>query len=143
MAITQISVFLENRPGQLAAAVQTISAAGVNLRALSLADTKDFGLLRLSVDDVAKAKEVLSERSIVLETPVIAARMDDQAGALNNILRLLENTQINVEYMYAFTGATAGSAYVVLRVDDDAAAEAALSKGGVALLTDEDMKEIV
>ena len=143
MAITQISVFLENRPGQLAAAVQTISAAGVNLRALSLADTKDFGLLRLIVDDVAKAKAVLSERSIVLETPVIAARMDDQAGALNNILRLLENTQINVEYMYAFTGATAGSAYVVLRVDDDAAAEAALKKGGVALLTDADMKEIV
>ena len=143
MAITQITVFLENRPGQLAAAVQAISGAGVNIRALSLADTKDFGLLRLIVDDVAKAKEVLSERSIVLETPVIAARMDDKAGALNNILRLLETTQINVEYMYAFTGATAGSAYVVLRVDDDAAAEAALTAGGVALLTDAEMKEIV
>ena len=136
MAITQLSVFLENRPGQLAAAVRTISEAGVNLRALSLADTKDFGLLRLIVDDIPKAKQVLSERSIVLETPVIAARMDDVSGALDHILQLLATTQINVEYMYAFTGATAGSAYVVLRVDDAETAEKALKQGGVSLLSD-------
>ena len=143
MAITQLSVFLENRPGQLAAAVRTISEADINIRALSLADTKDFGLLRLIVDDIPKAKDVLSERSIVLETPVIAARMDDEAGALNHILQLLETTKINVEYMYAFTGAAAGSAYVVLRVDDAGTAEAALRAGGVSLLTDEEMDEIV
>ena len=143
MAITQLSVFLENRPGQLAAAVRTISEAGVNIRALSLADTKDFGLLRLIVDDVPKAKDVLSERSIVLETPVIAARMDDEAGALNHILQLLETTKINVEYMYAFTGAAAGRAYVVLRVDDAETAEGALRAGGVSLLTDREMHEIV
>ena len=143
MAITQLTVFLENRPGQLAKAVRLISGAGVNLRALSLADTKDFGLLRLIVDDVAKAKNVLSEHSIVLETPVIAARMDDVSGALDRILRLLETTQINVEYMYAFTGAAAGSAYVVLRVDDEESAEAALHSGGVSLLTDAEMDEIV
>ena len=143
MAITQLSVFLENRPGQLAAAVRTISEAGVNLRALSLADTKDFGLLRLIVDDIPKAKQVLSERSIVLETPVIAARMDDVSGALDHILQLLETTQINVEYMYAFTGAAAGSAYVVLRVDKSDPAEDALRAGGVSLLTDEEMHEIV
>ena len=143
MAITQLSVFLENRPGQLAAAVRCISDAGINIRALSLADTKDFGLLRLIVDDIPKAKAVLSERSIVLETPVIAARMDDVSGALDRILRLLETTQINVEYMYAFTGAAAGSAYVVLRVDDAEAAEQALAEGGVALLNDTEMDEIV
>ena len=136
MAITQITVFLENRPGQLAAAVRAISGAGVNIRALSLADTKDFGLLRLIVDDIPKAKQVLSERSIVLETPVIAARMDDVSGALDHILQLLETTQINVEYMYAFTGAAAGSAYVVLRVDDAETAEKALKQGGVSLLSD-------
>ena len=136
MAITQLSVFLENRPGQLAAAVRTISEAGVNLRALSLADTKDFGLLRLIVDDIPKAKQVLSERSIVLETPVIAARMDDVSGALDRILQLLETTQISVECMYAFTGAAAGSAYVVLRVDDAETAEKALKQGGVSLLSD-------
>ena len=143
MAITQLSVFLENRPGQLAAAVRCISAANINIRALSLADTKDFGLLRLIVDDVPKAKEVLSERSIVLETPVIAARMDDVSGALDRILQLLETTQINVEYMYAFTAPTAGSAYVVLRVDDDAAAEEALTGGGVSLLSDTELEEII
>ena len=143
MAITQISVFLENRPGQLAAAIRTLSEAGINLRALSLADTKDFGLLRLIVDDVPKAKAVLSEHSIVLETPVLAVRMDDEAGALNHILQLLETTQINVEYMYAFTGAAAGSAYVVLRVDDAPAAEAALSAGGVTLLSDAELDGIV
>ena len=143
MAITQLSVFLENRPGQLAAAVRLISNAGVNSRALSLADTKDFGLLRLIVNDIPKAKEVLSEHSIVLETPVIAARMDDVSGALDRILQLLEATQINVEYMYAFTGASAGSAYVVLRVDESEAAEAALKAGGVSLLTDKELEEIV
>ena len=143
MAITQISVFLENRPGQLAAVVRLLSEAGVNLRALSLADTKDFGLLRLIVDDVPKAKEVLSKRSIVLETPVIAAQMDDRSGALNGILQLLETTGVNVEYMYAFTGAAAGSAYVVLRVDKSDAAEAALSAGGVTLLTDEELNSLV
>ncbi len=143
MAITQLSVFLENRPGQLAAAVRLISEAGVNLRALSLADTKDFGLLRLIVDDIPKAKAVLSEHSIVLETPVIAARMDDVSGALDRILQLLEKTQVNVEYMYAFTGSTAGRAYVVLRVDDAKIAEEALQSGGVALLTDAELSEIV
>ena len=143
MAITQISVFLENRPGQRAAAIRTISEAGINLRALSLADTKDFGLLRLIVDDVPKAKAVLSEHSIVLETPVLAVRMDDEAGALDRILQLLETTQINVEYVYAFTGATAGSAYVVLRVDDSEAAESALEAGGVSLLTDKELREII
>ncbi len=143
MAITQLSVFLENRPGQLAAAIRRISDAGVNLRALSLADTKDFGLLRLIVDDLPRAKAVLSEHSIVLETPVIAVRMDDEAGALNHILQLLETTNINVEYMYAFTGAAAGSAYVVLRVDDAPSAETALRNGGVSLLSDEEMNELV
>ena len=143
MAITQISVFLENKPGQLAAAVRRISEAGVNLRALSLADTKDFGLLRLIVDDVPMAKAVLSEHSIVLETPVIAARMDDVSGALDRILQLLETTQINVEYMYAFTGPATGSAYVVLRVDDAETAETALRGGGVALLSDAELHDLV
>ena len=136
MSIKQLSIYLENKPGKLAEALRFIKEAGINIRALSLADTKDFGLLRLIVDDIPKAKQVLSERSIVLETPVIAARMDDVSGALDHILQLLETTQINVEYMYAFTGAAAGSAYVVLRVDNAETAEKALKQGGMSLLTD-------
>ena len=143
MAITQLSVFLENKPGQLAAAVKLISEGGVNIRALSLADTRDFGILRLIVSDNKKAKELLMEKSIVTETPVIAVKMEDEAGALNRILQSLQEEQINVEYLYAFTGSAAYSAYVVLRVDNDDVAEDALRAGGVALLNDTEMDEIV
>ena len=143
MAITQLSVFLENSPGRLAEAVRIISDAGVNIRAMSLADTKDFGILRLIVSDADKAKETLSSNYIVMETKVIAVKMDDQAGALNNILQALEKAQINVEYMYAFTGAEALSAYVVLRVDDLENAETVLAENGMQTLTDDKLRAIL
>ena len=143
MAITQLSVFLENKPGQLAAAVKLISEGGVNIRALSLADTRDFGILRLIVSDNKKAKELLMEKSIVTETPVIAVKMEDEAGALNKILQALQEEQINVEYLYAFTGAAAYSAYTVLRVDDAAHAELVLKNAGVSTLTDAELKELL
>ena len=143
MAITQLSVFLENKPGQLAAAVKLISDGGVNIRALSLADTRDFGILRLIVSDNKKAKELLMEKSIVTETPVIAVKMEDEAGALNKILQALQEEQINVEYLYAFTGAAAYSAYTVLRVDDAAHAELVLKNAGVSTLTDAELKELL
>ena len=143
MAITQLSVFLENKPGQLARAIKIISNGGVNIRALSLADTRDFGILRLIVSDVGKARELLHELSIVTETPVIAVRMDDQAGALNDVLQALNKANINVEYVYAFTGNDALSAYVVFRVDDVAHAETVLREGGVPTLTDEEIKKLL
>ena len=143
MAITQLSVFLENSPGRLAEAVRTISEAGVNIRAMSLADTKDFGILRIIVSDAEKTKERLSENYIVMETKVIAVKMDDQAGALSSVLQTLEKASINVEYMYAFTGSEAYSAYVVIRVDDTASAEKVLSESGIATLSDEQLKEIL
>ena len=143
MAITQLSVFLENSPGRLAEAVRIISDAGVNIRAMSLADTKDFGILRLIVSDADKAKETLSSNYIVMETKVIAVKMDDQAGALKNILQALEKAQINVEYMYAFTGAEALSAYVVLRVDDLENAETVLAESGMQTLTDDRLRAIL
>ena len=143
MAITQLSVFLENKPGQLARAVKIISNGGVNIRALSLADTRDFGILRLIVSDVAEAKELLQGLSIVTETPVIAVRMDDQAGALNDVLQALNKANINVEYVYAFTGNDALSAYVVFRVDDVAHAETVLREGGLPTLTDEEIKKLL
>ena len=103
MAITQLSAFLENRPGTLYGAVSSISDAGVNIRALSVADTRDFGILRLIVSDVAKAKEVLSDGVVITETKVIAARMSDEAGALKMILKIIQETGVNIEYVYAFT----------------------------------------
>ena len=143
MAITQLSVFLENKPGKLAETVKRISEAGVNIRAMSLADTKDFGILRLIVSDVAKTKALLTEQAIVTETEVVAVRMDDQAGALYSILKVLDGAQINVEYLYAFTGTKSDSAYVVLRVDNADAAEKLLSEGGVSTLSDDELKALL
>ena len=143
MAITQLSVFLENKPGKLAETVKRISEAGVNIRAMSLADTKDFGILRLIVSDVAATKALLTEQAIVTETDVVAVRMDDQAGALYRILKVLDGAQINVEYLYAFTGTKSDSAYVVLRVDNADAAEKLLAAGGVSTLSDAELKELL
>ena len=143
MAITQLSAFLENTPGTLYQAVSAISDAGVNIRALSVADTKDFGILRMIVSDIGKTKEVLSDNLVAAETKVIAARMSDEAGALKKILKVIQATGVNIEYVYAFTSAIAGSAYVVLRVDDVQSAEAVLAQNGIETLTDADIEELL
>jgi len=143
MAITQLSAFLENTPGTLCEALKAITGAGVNIRALSVADTKDFGILRVIVSDTEKTKEALSLETIIQETAVIAVKMDDKAGALSNILSKLQAADINVEYVYAFTGAVAGNAYVVLRVDDVEQAEQVLAAGGIQTLNDEDINDFL
>ena len=141
MAITQLSAFLANVPGTLCEAVAAITDAGVNIRALSVADTKDFGILRVIVSDTEKTKAALSANTLVRETPVIAVKMNDKAGALNDILSILQKADINVEYVYAFTGAVQGNAYVVLRVDDEEQAEATLNANNIHTLNDEDISE--
>ncbi len=141
MAITQLSAFLENTPGTLCETVAAITKAGVNIRALSVADTKDFGILRIIVSDIDKTKAAISDDTIVKETPVIAVKMNDKAGALNNILTTLEAADINVEYVYAFTGAVQGNAYVVFRVDDVENAEEVLNKNNIPTLNNEDINE--
>ena len=143
MAITQLSAFLENRPGTLYQAVSAISDAGVNIRALSVADTRDFGILRLIVSDVEKTREALSDDTVITQTKVIAAKMSDEAGSLKKILRIIQDTGVNIEYVYAFTSPVAGSAYVVLRVDDEAGAEAVLAQNGIRTLSDEDMNGLL
>ena len=143
MAITQLSAFLENTPGTLYKAVSAISDAGVNLRALSVADTKDFGILRVIVSDIGKTKEVLSDDTVVKETRVIAVKMSDKAGALKEILKIIQETGVSIEYIYAFTAAVAGSAYVVLRVDDIDEAETVLRGNGIKTLSDADIEEIL
>ena len=139
MAIIQLSAFLENRPGTLCRAVSSIKGAGINIRALSVAETKDFGILRIIVSDVEKTKKVLSEDTIIRETPVIAVKMNDEAGALSGILEILKDAEVNIEYVYAFTGSLQGSAYVVLRVDDVESAESILLQKGMKTLNNEDM----
>lgn len=142
MAIKQLSVFIENKQGKLSDTVKVIADADINIRAMSIADTKDFGILRLIVSDCDKAKELLSEDTIVNVTDVIAVKMDDKQGALYKILNVLEEANVNVEYTYAFTAHLDLDAYVVFRVNDAAAAEVILKDKGFTTLTQEQVNEL-
>lgn len=139
MAISQISVLIENKKGKMAAAIKAISDANINIRALMVADEKDFGILRLIVSDTAKAKELLSEDAVAKVTDVIAVRMDDIGGALYKILQVLDENEINVDYSYAFTASKDAAAYVVFRVDDVEAAEKILSDKGFTFIDEKDI----
>ena len=140
MAITQLSLFLMNQPGQLVDAVGAIADCGANLRAMSIAEANDFGILRAIVSDSDKVFTSLKDRFLISRTQVVAARMDDRSGALFPILKLLNEANINIEYMYAFTGTGPDEAYVVLRVNDADTAEAILHAGGIETLSDESLK---
>lgn len=140
MAITQISLFLMNQPGQLVEAVGAISETGANIRAMSIAESNDFGILRIIVSDTDKVCELLQDRFLLTRTPVVAARMDDRSGALYPILAALNVSNINIEYMYAFTGTGPEEAYVVLRVNDVETAESILHSAGIETLSNENLK---
>ena len=142
MAIQQISVFVENQKGKLLGTVKALAEAGINIRALSIADTKDFGILRLITSDNQKAMEVLSQDSVVNTTKVIAAKMEDEAGALYKVLQILSDAQINIEYIYAFAASDDFGAYVVLRVSDVNTAQEILNAHGVSTLDDKDFVEL-
>lgn len=141
MAIKQISVFVENKQGVLSEAVAALSDAGINLRALSIADTQEFGILRVIVSDTDKAVAVLKDSTLVKVTDVIAVKMDDEQGALHNVLKVLEDAKINIDYSYAFTGSKSG-AYVVIRVDSVDEAQKALEANGVTVLNEADVANI-
>ena len=118
MKVEQLSIFLENKTGRLAEVTHALSQASINIRALSLADTSEFGILRLIVDDHEKAKAILKEQGFTVgRTHVVAVQVEDRPGGLDNILRLLSDNGINVEYMYAFVQATSKSALLILRFD--------------------------
>ena len=139
MAITQISLFLMNQPGQLVDAVGALSEGGANLRAMSIAESNDFGILRIIVSDTENVRKLLGEKYLVSGTPVVAARMDDRSGALFPILNALNESNINIEYMYAFTGSGPDQAYVVFRVNDVKTAEEVLASRGIPTLSDESL----
>ena len=140
MFIKQLSVFVENKPGRLNAIVERLADAGVNLRALSIADTTDFGILRAIVDDNDKAKSVLAEIGVVSKTTdVVAVYVDDQAGGLASVLNAVSDAGIGIEYMYAFLGRTHGKALMVLKADDEEALEGVLTSRGVELANPNDI----
>ena len=139
MAIQQISVFVENKQGKLVETIKTMADNGINIRAMSIADTKDFGILRMITSDNAKTKEVLSDNTVVNTTDVIAVKMADVPGALYKVMDILSSAGVNIEYLYAFTASDALGAYVVFRVDDVPHAQKLMDDNGMQSLNDEDI----
>ena len=140
MTIKQLSIFVENKAGTVAEITKRLADASVSIRALSVADTQEFGILRLIVDDVEKAKEALSESDCVVSiTKVIGVEIPDVAGGLSNVLQLMSKSGINVEYLYAFITISGKHAYVVLRVEDNDKAAKILTENGVKLVTQADI----
>ncbi|MBW1739828.1 MAG: ACT domain-containing protein [Deltaproteobacteria bacterium] len=135
MRVEQISIFLENRAGRLAEVTRVLGKAGVNIRALSLADTSDFGILRLIVDDNDKAKAALKEQGFTVgKSNVVAVEVDDRPGGLNRILEILSKGNINVEYMYAFVQHSGENAVIIFRFDDIDAAIKRLLENNIKVL---------
>jgi len=140
MRVEQISIFLENKSGRLAEVAGVLARAGVNIRALSLADTTDFGILRLIVNDTEKAKKVLKENGFTVgKTEVLAVEVADRPGGLANILNAMRDAGINVEYMYAFVQRSGGNAIIIFRFDELDKAISALQKAGIRILKGEDV----
>ena len=143
MAIKQLTVFVENKQGTLVEITDTLAKNDVNLRALSIADTQDFGILRLIVNDNDKATKALSEHGYLIKTTdVVGVKIGDAPGKLSKALEVLDREGINMEYLYAFMARTERHAYVVLRVADNAAAEAALEGAGFHMSTDADIAKL-
>ncbi len=141
MSVKQLSVFAENRNGALYEITKILSDAGIAIRAFSIEDTQNFGVLRLIVNEVKDAADALSEAgTIVNVTDVIGVEISDDNGGLCELLRVITAEQISVEYLYAFVSPTAGKAFVVLRVADNDATEKLLSDAGYPILTDADLK---
>ena len=136
--LTQLSLFLENRPGALSEACTVLKNAGINLRALSLADTQQFGILRLLVDEPAKGKEALAaEGFVVKENKVLAVSVPDCAGGLAELFAVVDKLELSVEYMYAFASGSAGKAVIVFRFTDQELAVARLTAENVEVITPE------
>jgi hypothetical protein len=143
MALKQLTVFVENRQGTLVNVTDTLAARDVNIRALSIAETEGFGILRLIVDDEMKAEKILTEAGYLIKiTEVVGVKIGDAPGKLSYVLRTLADAGINMEYLYAFMARTERHAYVVLRVENNADAEAALEKAGFHLITDADVNKL-
>lgn len=136
MKINQLSLFLENKPGHLRSVIDILADAGINIFTLSLADTQQFGILRLIVEDWQKAKSVLEETGCVVNvTEVVATEVEDRPGGLAAILRTVEEGGVNVEYMYAFTFGKETRGIMVFRFDQPDRAVQVLQDSGISVLS--------
>ncbi len=143
MAIKQLSVFVGNKAGSLSEAAELLAAQGIDLRAMSIADTSDYGIVRLIVDDPEKASQIFSDNGIISTvTEICAFAVPDVPGGLANALRILSDNEINIEYLYSLVTSKAGKAFAVMRVADNAAAEQVLTANGIEVATVQDIANI-
>ena len=143
MSVKQISVFLENKKGRLAEVTRTLSHEKINIRALSLADTADFGVLRIIVDNPDRSLAILKSHGFVAQvTEVVAVEVEDRPGGLSRILEVLDQDNVNVEYMYAYVEKSRENAIVICRIDDRERALQILQKNGIATLSAEALKAL-
>ena len=144
MIIKQLSIFVENKRGRLAEITKAVAEAGVDIRALSIADTTDFGILRLIVNKPDEAAAALKEKGITVSvTNVIAVGFNDKPGAISVPMQILSENEIDVEYMYAFITRRSEKAYVILRVADNDAAAKVLMDHGVEILSEDEFHEMM
>lgn len=140
MLVTQISVFLENKSGRLAEVTRTLSAEKIDIRALYIADTTEYGILRMIVDQPAKAQDVLTEHGFTVSaTHVIAVAVPNQPGKLDEALELLSDGAISVDYLYAYVGRSNDDAVVIIRVQNPQLALEKLEKSGIRVLTSKEV----
>lgn len=143
MLIKQLSVFTENKPGGLAPIIEILGKNNIDISALSLADTSEYGILRLIVNDPDLAVSLLREAGVVVKiTDVLAIAMDDTPGGLSKVLEVFVNSNINVDYMYAFVGSVNNKALMVVKVSDAEAASVALAKAGISTAEAKDIYRI-
>lgn len=141
--IKQLSVFLENEPGRLVKVTQALADAKIDIRALTVAETADFGILRLIVNDPDKAYTTLKEKNIAVSlNEVLGVEVNDEPGGLASIAKMLEDEGVNIEYVYAFVTQSHEQAFVVLRVDDQDKAKEVLQENDVRLVQPEEVTEI-
>ena len=140
MAIKQLTVYVQNKKGAMASLTDVLAGNDVNIRALSIAETEDFGLLRIIVDNETAATKILEDNGYLMKAiDVVGVKIGDKPGALTGALAVLDKADIDVEYLYAFMARTEKHAYVVLRVEDNDKAESALEAAGYHLITNADI----
>ena len=143
MAIKQLTVFIQNKKGTVVSVTDVLSKNNINLRALSIAETQDFGILRMIVNDEKAAENVLADNGYLIKViDVVGVKISDEPGKLTEALDVLDKANINVEYLYAFMARTEKHAYVVLRVEDNAVAEAALTEAGFKMISEADINKL-
>ena len=143
MTTQQLSIFMENKPGQLVQVTETLKEANIDIRAMSLAETKDFGIVRMIVSDTEKAQAAMREKGFMSTiTQVMCIAMNDQPGGLSAITRVMAEAGVNIDYLYACITVVGKDAYIVMHVDDEKKAAAELEKAGIRMVSAADIAKL-